>query len=281
MAFSPCLLHYPIFTSDDLSPLRGDVSLPQLLFQALTHPCNLQPWFKSPRSCSDCLHGCTHQGFLSLWSLLLNQSLLALPLLCPSSNSLLGFPACHYGKSIWGDTYVCYFSHLPVFQMEFWASAKAANEFPPMPSKIFTDNKFQEPCLSFPFPALNYRSIASLAVFLFVGFSVPLEHPLLCSTLQGLSLSPGALPTHRQSGLACTITASGASGVGEDLGWELDLLVNLPFAILKHPWLASCRCTSAACSATYSHLSPTARSLLWPWNTCVFSVVMGPEKVLT
>lgn len=208
----------------------------------------------------------------------ITQSPSALPLFCPSSNSLLGFPACHYGKSIWGDTYFCYFSHLPVFQMEFWASSEAANEFPFLPSKIFTDTKFQEPSLSFPFPALNYKSIASLAVFLFVGLSVPLEHPLLCSTLQGLSLSPGALPTHRQSGRACTIAASGASGVGEDLGWELDLLVNLPFAILKHPWLASCRCTSAACSLTYSHPSPTARSLLWPWKYLCVLCCYGPWK---
>lgn len=62
MALSLHHLYSPTLTSDDLTPLRDGVSLPQLLFQALTPPSNLQPWFKPPVCWNGCLLGSAHQG---------------------------------------------------------------------------------------------------------------------------------------------------------------------------------------------------------------------------
>lgn len=124
-------------------PLRVGVSLSQLLFQALTLPLNLQPWFKSLQSWNDCLLVCAHQRLLSLWSLLMNYTgpfgiaspLLQLPpgLPCMSlwqtpfgvTDTFAASPTCL--SSSWS------FDHLQKLQMEL----------PSLPTEALADSKFQ------------------------------------------------------------------------------------------------------------------------------------------
>lgn len=103
-SFMPCLpLIFccpwsPILTSDDLSPLGGAVSLPQLLSQALTPSSNLQPEFKPLVCWNGCLLVGAHQGLSSLWSLLLSH---LVPLSIAFPLSQLYFPPRLPWLSLW------------------------------------------------------------------------------------------------------------------------------------------------------------------------------------
>lgn len=110
-------------------------------------------------------------------------SLSALPLLCPSHNSFSALHVYHYGKPIWGDTCVCYFSHLPTYQLAFQASSRAAIQ-----GCQWHQVSRTLPLSSYPYPQLY--PFASHTVFLFVDFFLT-ERGLVdsrCATKASLAL---------------------------------------------------------------------------------------------
>lgn len=126
------------------------------------------------------------------------QSPLALPLFSPISRSLLGFSVYHYGKPIWDDTHICYFSHPPIFQLGFWASSRVVNGVPSPATQVLWWIKCQEFCLFLAIPAFNYGSLLPLLPFELLPYqkeapfipSMSLSHALLYL----LGLNPSHFP---------------------------------------------------------------------------------------